>query len=1008
MAIAYVNSYLATTTNKTTPMVSPSFTPATGELLVVKAVGEDSTITFGTPTASGSSVTWTLRISDNTANKTSVRIWTGVVTSGGVATTVSSTITNPNALLNYSMIVERYTGAAGSATTISARGSGAPSTTLTIASTSVVSWASGDWSAQVPTSRTYRANTTETGIHNANPQGAYVGYYARTTGSGSVALGLTAPGSQNWALCAVELTDTGGAQFSGTLTETGSGALALAGSPNINGSLALSGSRTFDASGTGGTTTETITYRAKGATFASATGTTSDIAYPAGIQAGDLLVIALHVNLNRTFTAPAGWTVVSSGTTATNNQTVMIYKVADGTETGTVTITNDSTATARRGVMAAFDGVDPVNPIDGTPTLRSVTSTTAPYTMASQTPTMAGTLPVWAVTVNNTSTVWTPNPAGTEILQGILSKSGAFYYDSAVEPDTSATGVRGGNPDTTGANSGVYLLLRPNVINTGPSNYSGSLNLAGSGNYILAGVPTMPGSLAIAGSRSFTFDGVPTMPGTLALSRTGSTQLAGSPTTPGTLALSGTGATNSYVGIPTLSGTLSLSQSRTINLSGVPLVSASLSVSGTGGVAGQGTPAPVSTVTINGTGTLAMSAAVAIPGVLTLTGAGLLALAGSTAGAGTLNLTGSRTLNFSGVPTWTVTLGLSGSRTLAQAGAPAFSDTVNLFGVRSLTQGGSPSVPGTLGLSGTGNDGYGASPSTAGALPLSQTRTFGASGTPNPAQNLALSGDGDLQFAGARDGSGELLLSGSGVLDFAGTPSIPSTLWLAAFHDFTAGGSPSTGNSLGLAGSTTLDLSGNLAVSGTLGLNGSGGTGQQGNPAIPGTTALSGTGLLNLLATALSMASTMNLTGDRVLVLSGVASAEGQGSLNLSGSRVLGFTGTPSINGTLSRSGTGVLEVEGTQANAGTLLLQGTRTLTLDAAPAVAGTLALTSAGEFTFDGAVLVNGSLLITRSRTLTLSGRVVGEDTGGMFLKDGTELHAFMLVGGILIPVTPNFGE
>lgn len=89
-----------------------------------------------------------------------------------------------------------------------------------------------------------------------------------------------------------------------------------------------------------------------GAQGASATGTTSmDVPYPASISAGELLACAIVTKYHPNGPAtPAGWELSANGgggagASGVDSGTVdgrWIYKIADGTETGNLTITNAS------------------------------------------------------------------------------------------------------------------------------------------------------------------------------------------------------------------------------------------------------------------------------------------------------------------------------------------------------------------------------------------------------------------------------------------------------------------------------------------------------------------------------------------------------------------------------------------------------------------------------------------------------------------------------------------
>jgi hypothetical protein len=200
-------------------LTSASFTPTAGDVIVVKVITEDSTLlVYNTPTATGTTLTFTNRVLDATANHTWTGLWTAVVGTGGSATTVSATKASGTAG-HAVMMVERWTGAQLAATpaTQHVTGSGAPSATITtVAGNSVVSWCDGDWSAVAGTAA-YRSSATQDGIDQSGAGTAYCAYSAWQTAAtaGSQTFGMTAPTGQSWTLAAVEIQSTNGTSHSG-------------------------------------------------------------------------------------------------------------------------------------------------------------------------------------------------------------------------------------------------------------------------------------------------------------------------------------------------------------------------------------------------------------------------------------------------------------------------------------------------------------------------------------------------------------------------------------------------------------------------------------------------------------------------------------------------------------------------------------------------------------------------------------------------------------------------
>jgi hypothetical protein len=208
MAPTLVNSYLVvqSAANLTT-LTTTAFTPADGEVIIVKGTTADTVCAVGT--ASGGSLTYTSQATVTTGSKTAARIFTAAVGTSPGSMSVSLTFTGTSSW--HSMVVERWSGAALAATpaivqTTQAAGT-APSATVTTTGTgSVVSWAIGDWSATSPTGRAYRSSATEEGIHDGSSAGQYVAYYAYQTAAsaGAQTIGMTAP-TQNPSIVGVEV-----------------------------------------------------------------------------------------------------------------------------------------------------------------------------------------------------------------------------------------------------------------------------------------------------------------------------------------------------------------------------------------------------------------------------------------------------------------------------------------------------------------------------------------------------------------------------------------------------------------------------------------------------------------------------------------------------------------------------------------------------------------------------------------------------------------------------------
>jgi hypothetical protein len=198
-------------------LVTQSFTPTAGELIVVKALNSERSQTFGTP--SGGGLSFTNRVDQNVTSHCRADIWTATVGASPTAMTISLTVAASQQ--NHAFVVERWSGAklAGSPAVINATGSGAPSAVeTTVANNSVISWVNGDFD-QGTGARTYRGTPTEEQYWTAGDCTGYFAWQTQAT-AGAVTVGLTAP-SQTWTMAAIEiqafntgaLTDGGASSF---------------------------------------------------------------------------------------------------------------------------------------------------------------------------------------------------------------------------------------------------------------------------------------------------------------------------------------------------------------------------------------------------------------------------------------------------------------------------------------------------------------------------------------------------------------------------------------------------------------------------------------------------------------------------------------------------------------------------------------------------------------------------------------------------------------------------
>lgn len=132
------------------------------------------------------------------------------------------------------------------------------------------------------------------------------------------------------------------------------------------------------------------------------------VPYPAGISAGDLLLMWVVVSVSSVPNLPAGWVEIVGGGSGTGAQSPAgrwYRRVAVGTESGSQTVTMSSSTS--HGQMWRVSGVDQANPIDvvGAHTPRAIGEAT---THPGVTTTMPG-CQVWASGFKNSGSLsWDP------------------------------------------------------------------------------------------------------------------------------------------------------------------------------------------------------------------------------------------------------------------------------------------------------------------------------------------------------------------------------------------------------------------------------------------------------------------------------------------------------------------------------------------------------------------------------------------------------------------------
>ena len=194
--------------------------------------------------------------------------------------------------------------------------------------------------------------------------------------------------------------------------------------------------------------------------YENASATTVVIPYPAGIVAGELLLVQTSASSSFTPTGPAGWTlrsVMLSGIPA-----AIFYRIADGTESGSATFTVQSSANRCSGIMTRWSGVDTTTPFD-VADVKSAASGVG-YTSPTITTSTDSAVIVYTVSLGASGSSSINTPAGiTQVEQGGAGGGRRLFSGRELISPAGATGTRSWTQ--TGSTAlqwgGIVTPLRP-------------------------------------------------------------------------------------------------------------------------------------------------------------------------------------------------------------------------------------------------------------------------------------------------------------------------------------------------------------------------------------------------------------------------------------------------------------------------------------------------------------------------------------------------------------------
>lgn len=194
-----------------TSLVTGSFTPAAGEILVCKIAAASHTTTWPSGLPSGGGLIWTQQVINTSVDLYgAMAIWTSSPV-GASPSPMTVTLAYPSGSEPRSMVVERWSGAViATVPSINSAwsASGHPNSSLTAQALSQITWCSVDWAPVDGATRAYNttsATPAEDGYRYIPP--VYTGYYASQAiaSPGVQTFGLTAPAGQTWTIGGMEI-----------------------------------------------------------------------------------------------------------------------------------------------------------------------------------------------------------------------------------------------------------------------------------------------------------------------------------------------------------------------------------------------------------------------------------------------------------------------------------------------------------------------------------------------------------------------------------------------------------------------------------------------------------------------------------------------------------------------------------------------------------------------------------------------------------------------------------
>lgn len=207
--------------------------------------------------------------------------------------------------------------------------------------------------------------------------------------------------------------------------------------------------------------------------YENASSTDAVVPYPSGIVSGELLLIHVTNSGASVPSTPAGWTLAKSQANANGTACSIMtaYKVATGSESGSVTVATNVAAGRVTGMMERFSGVDTTTPMDVAASSANG-ATGASWSVPSITTVTNGAMLVAHTALNASSSADITHTAGT--MTSINASTGTGRRTriwTETDATAGATGTRTfeSNPTTTLQWTVALIALRPGAGGATPT-----------------------------------------------------------------------------------------------------------------------------------------------------------------------------------------------------------------------------------------------------------------------------------------------------------------------------------------------------------------------------------------------------------------------------------------------------------------------------------------------------------------------------------------------------------